>query len=40
MRETGLRTGRIITLSASETITVDAGTIEIVPAWRFVLGEM
>lgn len=37
MAELGLKTGTIVTRSDEEEITVDAGTIAVVPAWRFLL---
>jgi len=37
MTESGLRAGTIVTGSDSETIRDEAGTIEVVPAWRFLL---
>ena len=39
MAETGLRTGTIVTRGESERIPVDAGTIEVVPIWRFLLDQ-
>lgn len=39
MAELGLRTGTIVTKNESEKITTDAGTIEVVPAWRFPLDQ-
>lgn len=39
MAELGLRTGTIVTRNESERIPVDAGTIEVVPAWRFLLDQ-
>lgn len=32
-----LRTGTVVTRGEEETVRVDAGTIEVVPAWRFLL---
>ncbi len=37
MAESGLRSGTIVTSSESETIEDEAGTIEVVPAWQFLL---
>ena len=37
MAETGLRTGTIVTRDEEETVPVDGGEIEVVPAWRFLL---
>jgi predicted AAA+ superfamily ATPase len=37
MTELGLKTGTIVTRNESESIDVGAGTIEVVPAWRFLL---
>lgn len=37
MAELGLRSGTIVTRDEQETVPVDAGAIEIVPAWRFLL---
>ena len=39
MREMALSTGYIVAESAPETIAIDGGTIEVVPAVRFLLGE-
>ena len=39
MAETGLRTGTIATRNESERIETDAGAIEVVPAWRFLLDQ-
>ncbi len=38
MTELKLATSMIVTRGEEETIKVDAGTIEVVPAWRFLLG--
>ena len=37
MAELGTRTGTVVTRDEGETIAVDAGSIEVVPAWRFLL---
>ena len=37
MAELGLRTATIVTRGEEETVSVDAGVIEVVPAWRFLL---
>ena len=37
MAELGLRTGTVVTREEEEMVRVDAGTIEVVPAWRFLL---
>ncbi|MCX5975372.1 MAG: ATP-binding protein [Coprothermobacterota bacterium] len=37
MTELGLRTGTIVTQNEDELIDVNAGTIEVVPVWRFLL---
>lgn len=37
MRRFGLRRGTIVTYDDEETITTDAGTINVVPAWRWLL---
>ena len=37
MAELGLKTGTIVTRSEGERIDVNAGTIEVVPAWRYLL---
>ena len=37
MAELGLRAGTIVTREEEETIPVDAGSIEVLPAWRFLL---
>jgi predicted AAA+ superfamily ATPase len=39
MTETGLRSAEIVTLHEEETITTDAGTIAVVPAWRWLLED-
>ena len=39
MAETGLRAGTIVTKNESERIETDAGAIEVVPAWRFLLDQ-
>ena len=38
MAELGLKTGTIVTRGEDERIDTDAGTIEVVPAWRYLLG--
>ncbi|MCY4028910.1 MAG: hypothetical protein OXH75_21660 [Acidobacteria bacterium] len=37
MAELGTRTGTVVTGDEEETIAVDAGSIEVLPAWRFLL---
>ncbi|MCY3843281.1 MAG: ATP-binding protein [Acidobacteria bacterium] len=37
MAALGTRTGTVVTRDEEETIAVDAGSIEVVPAWRFLL---
>lgn len=37
MQETGLDHGEIVTLREEETVKTDAGTIHVVPAWRWML---
>ena len=37
MAQLGTRTGTVVTRDEEETIAVDAGNIEVVPAWRFLL---
>ena len=37
MAELGLRAGTIVTRDQEETMPVDAGSIDVVPAWRFLL---
>lgn len=37
MSELGLRHGTIVTRGETDRISVDAGTIEVTPAWRFLL---
>jgi predicted AAA+ superfamily ATPase len=37
MDELGLKTGTIVTLNDNEKIQTSGGTIEVVPAWRFLL---
>lgn len=39
MQELGIKTGSIITRNEEEQITVDQGTIEVLPVWRFLLRE-
>jgi predicted AAA+ superfamily ATPase len=36
--ELGLKTGTIVTRNDDARIDIEAGTIEVVPAWRFLLG--
>jgi predicted AAA+ superfamily ATPase len=36
--EMGLKTGTIVTRNEDERMDVEAGTIGVVPAWRFLLG--
>ena len=38
MAEQGLKTGTIVTRNEEERIRAEAGSIEVVPAWRFLLG--
>lgn len=38
MAELGLSTGTIVTRNEDERMAVEAGTIEVTPAWRFLLG--
>jgi len=38
MAELNLETGTIVTRNEGERIKVEAGTIEVVPAWRFLVG--
>ena len=37
MAELGLKTGTIVTRNEDERLDVEAGNIEVVPAWRFLL---
>jgi hypothetical protein len=37
MAELGLKTGTVVTRNEEERIDVEAGTIDVVPAWRFLL---
>jgi uncharacterized protein len=37
MAELGLKTGTIVTRNEDERVAVEAGTIEVVPAWRFLI---
>ena len=37
MAELGLKTGTIVTRNEDERIKTDAGTINVIPAWRFLL---
>jgi hypothetical protein len=37
MVELGLKTGTIVTRNEDQRMDVEAGTIEVVPAWRFLL---
>ncbi len=39
MEETGLATGEIVTVDDEETIETEAGTIHVVPAWRWLLHD-
>jgi predicted AAA+ superfamily ATPase len=39
MEETGLATGEIVTVDEEETIETEAGTIHVVPAWRWLLHD-
>jgi len=39
MEETGLATGEIVIVDDEETIETAAGTIRVVPAWRWLLRE-
>jgi len=38
MAELGPKTGTVVTRNEDERMDVEAGTIEVVPAWRFLLG--
>jgi predicted AAA+ superfamily ATPase len=38
MRELDLETGLIVTRGEEETVTVNTGSVRILPAWRFLLG--
>jgi predicted AAA+ superfamily ATPase len=40
MVASGVDTGTVITLNERETIAADAGSIEVVPVWRWLLREM
>ncbi|MHB8421973.1 MAG: hypothetical protein ACYDAM_04240 [Leptospirales bacterium] len=37
MKELGMKTGMIVSRAESGRIDTHAGTIEVVPAWRFLL---
>jgi predicted AAA+ superfamily ATPase len=37
MAELGLKTGTIVTRNEDDRVQVEAGTIDVVPAWRFLL---
>ena len=37
MAEFDLKSGMVVTRNEEERIEVDSGTIEVVPAWRFLL---
>ena len=37
MAELGMTSGTIVTRGEEEVLTTDAGTIKVVPAWRFLL---
>lgn len=39
MAEAGLKAGTIVTRNDTDRIVTDAGTIEVVPAWRFLLDQ-
>ncbi len=39
LQETGLESGEIVTLGDGETIETEAGTIHVVPAWRWLLQD-
>ncbi len=39
MLETGLESGEIVTLLEEETVQTEAGTIHVVPAWRWLLQD-
>ncbi len=39
MTETGLKAGTIVTRNDTDRLVTDAGTIEVVPAWRFLLDQ-
>jgi len=38
MTEHGVPSASIVTRGQEELVTVDAGVIEVLPAWRFLLG--
>lgn len=38
MAECGIKTGTIVTRNEEDQIRLESGTIEVVPAWRFLLG--
>jgi len=38
MTELGRRTATIVTLYERDTVEVAAGAVEVVPAWRWLLG--
>jgi len=37
MAELDMKTGTIVTRNEDERIEADGGTIEVIPAWRFLL---
>ena len=39
LTETGLRSAEIVTLHEEETLTTEAGTITVLPAWRWLLED-
>jgi predicted AAA+ superfamily ATPase len=39
MAETGTKTGTVVSMLHEETVQTEAGTIEIVPAWRWLLTD-
>jgi len=38
MNEIKIKTSTIVTRNEDESIEIDAGTVQVVPAWRFLLG--
>jgi hypothetical protein len=37
MAEPGLKTGTIVTKNEDDRVDADGGTIEVIPAWRYLL---
>ncbi len=37
LAELGIKTGTIVTRNSDEQIKTDAGSIDMIPAWRFLL---